>query len=45
LGREGDIVTDQIRSVDKGRIKGKIGVLNQKEINQLQEVLNQMFCY
>jgi mRNA interferase MazF len=44
MGKEGEIVTDQIRSVDKGRLRGKIGELNQKEIDQLQDILSQMLC-
>jgi mRNA interferase MazF len=44
MGKEGEIVTDQIRSVDRGRLRGKIGELNQKEIDQLQDILSQMLC-
>jgi mRNA interferase MazF len=43
-GRDGEIATDQIRVVDKGRLKRKIGMLNSSEISELQEVFNQMFC-
>ncbi|WP_390504088.1 type II toxin-antitoxin system PemK/MazF family toxin, partial [Phocaeicola vulgatus] len=31
-GRDGEIATDQIRTVDKGRLKRKIGNLNFSEI-------------
>ena len=43
-GREGEIATDQIRTVDKSRIKRKIGELNNREIEELKEVFRQMFC-
>ena len=41
---EGEIATDQIRTVDKSRIKRKIGELNNREIEELKEVFRQMFC-
>ena len=34
-GRDGEIATDQIRTVDKSRLKRKIGKLNNKEIEEL----------
>ena len=43
-GREGEIATDQIRTVDKGRLKRKMGSLTPNEVNKLREVLRQMFC-
>ena len=43
-GREGEIATDQIRTVDKSRLKRKIGDLNFSEIKRLKEVFHQMFC-
>ncbi len=43
-GREGEIATDQIRVVDKSRIKRKIGNLNLSEIKKLKDVFQQMFC-
>lgn len=43
-GRDGEIATDQIRTVDKRRLKRKIGELSDKEINQLRSVFNEMFC-
>ena len=43
-GRDGEIATDQIRTVDKGRLKRKIGNLNFSEIKRLREVFQQMFC-
>ena len=42
--REGEIATDQIRTVDKSRLKRKIGDLNFSEIKSLGEVFQQMFC-
>ena len=40
-GREGEIATDQIRTVDKSRLKRKIGDLNFSEIKRLREVFQQ----
>ena len=41
-GREGEIATDQIRTVDKSRIKRKIGELNNREIEELKEVFKRI---
>ncbi|MDU6255472.1 MAG: type II toxin-antitoxin system PemK/MazF family toxin, partial [Staphylococcus warneri] len=41
---DGEIATDQIRTVDKSRLKRKIGDLNFSEIKRLKEVFHQMFC-
>ena len=43
-GREGEIATDQIRTVEKVRLKRKMGSLTPNEVNKLWEVLRQMFC-
>ena len=43
-GRNGEIVTDQIRTVDKSRLKSKISTLSSVEQFALQDVLRQMFC-
>jgi mRNA interferase MazF len=43
-GRDGEIVTDQIRTVDKSRLKNKISMLSSDERTALQDVLRQMFC-
>ena len=43
-GRDGEIVTDQIRTVDKRRLKKKISSLSLSEQTALQNVLRQMFC-
>ena len=42
--RDGEIVTDQIRTVDKSRLKKKITTLSSDEQTALQDVLRQMFC-
>ena len=42
--REGEIATDQIHTVDKSRLKRKIGTLNSSEVKRLREVFRQMFC-
>ena len=41
---DGEIVTDQIRTVDKSRLKKKITTLSPDEQAELQDVLRQMFC-
>ncbi|MBR6171301.1 MAG: type II toxin-antitoxin system PemK/MazF family toxin [Bacteroidaceae bacterium] len=43
-GRDGEIVTDQIRTVDKSRLKKRITTLTPNEQAELQDVLRQMFC-
>ena len=43
-GRDGEIVTDQIRTVDKIRLKKRIATLSPDEQSELQNVLHQMFC-
>lgn len=43
-GRNGEIAVDQLRAIDKSRIKRKIGELNNREIKELKEVFRQMFC-
>ena len=44
MGRNGEIATDQIRTVDKRRLKKCIGALTADETASLQDVLRQMFC-
>lgn len=41
--RDGEIATDQIRTIDKCRLKGQIACLTDKERQALREVLLQMF--
>lgn len=43
-GRNGEIAVDQIRTIDKGRLKGKIGELNTDEIIKLRDIFHQMLC-
>ena len=43
-GRDGEIVTDQIRTVDKSRLKKIITTLSDEEQTELKDVLHQMFC-
>ncbi len=43
-GRDGEIAADQIRTVDKKRLKKAIGTLSSHEIAELQQILHQMFC-
>lgn len=44
MGRDGEIATDQIRTIDKRRLKNRIAMLSSGEIDTLQDVLRQMFC-
>lgn len=43
-GRNGEIAADQLRAIDKSRIKRKMGELSNIEIEELKEVFRQMFC-
>ncbi len=40
----GEIAADQIRTVDKKRLKKAIATLSSHEIAELQQILHQMFC-
>ena len=44
LNRDGEIATDQIRTIDKRRLKSRVATLASSEIAMLQDVLHQMFC-
>ena len=44
MGRDGEMATDQIRTIDKRRLKSRIAMLAVDEIAALQDVLHQMFC-
>jgi len=44
MGKEGEMATDQIRTIDRRRLRSRICVLSQDEIAKLQIVLMQMFC-
>ena len=44
MWRDGEIATDQIRTIDKRRLKNRIAALSIDEIAMLQDVLRQMFC-
>jgi mRNA interferase MazF len=43
-GKEGEVVLDQIRTVDKIRLKKKIGSLNAAANNQILEKLREIFA-
>ena len=43
IDKEGEIVTDQIRTIDKSRLKSKICSLSKPKITELKNVLAQMF--
>lgn len=42
--KEGQIAIDQIRAIDKSRIKEYLGALSDEEAESLRELLNEMFC-
>ena len=44
MDRDGEIATDQIRTIDKRRLKSRIATLTTDEIAKLQDILHQMFC-
>jgi mRNA interferase MazF len=41
-GKECWIVLDQIRAIDKSRLRDKIGELNRKDISELKNIINEM---
>jgi mRNA interferase MazF len=43
-GRDGQVVLDQIRTVDRGRLLKKLGRLNRKTSTKVLEVLQEMFA-
>lgn len=44
MDKKGEMATDQIRTIDRRRLKGRICVLSPAEIADLKSVLMQMFC-
>jgi len=44
MGRDGEIATDQIRTIDKRRLKKKISKIDESEKIKLQQVLQIMLC-
>jgi mRNA interferase MazF len=44
MNRDGEMATDQIRTIDKRRLKSRISSLTSDEVTALQDVLRQMFC-
>lgn len=43
-GKNGEIAADQLRTIEKSRIRSKIGELKFNEIEELREVFRQMLC-
>lgn len=43
-GKKGQIAIDQIRVVDKSRLKGLLDELSSDEEKALRDLLNEMFC-
>jgi mRNA interferase MazF len=44
LNKQVAAVCDQIRTIDKARLKGFIGALSDKDLNSLDEGLRQVLC-
>lgn len=44
-GRQGQIVLDQIRTVDKSRLVSKLGRLNNQTQGQVLSILGEMFAF
>jgi len=44
-GKDGQVVLDQIRTVDKGRLIKKLGSLNSKTAKQVSQALVEMFSF
>ena len=44
IERDGEIATDQIRTIDERRLKNRITTLTTVEIAKMQDVFRQMFC-
>jgi mRNA interferase MazF len=43
MKKEGWIMLDQIRCIDKSRLVKKLGVLEEKDIRKVKEILKEMF--
>ena len=43
-GNEGQIAIDQVRTIDKLRLKERISTLSEEDAERLRELLNEMFC-
>ena len=43
-GREGEIAADQVRTVDKSRLRGSLGKLDKATVEQLRRVFREMLC-
>ena len=44
-GKQGQVMLDQIRTIDKQRLIKKLGDLSKKEIKQVLSLLKEMFVY
>ena len=43
-GKGGQIAIDQVRTIDKLRLKERISTLSEEDAERLRELLNEMFC-
>lgn len=44
-GKNGQVMLDQIRTIDKQRLITKLGALSKKEIQEVLSILQEMFVY
>lgn len=44
-GKNGQVMLDQIRTIDKQRLIKKLGTLSKKEIKEVLSILQEMFIY
>ena len=44
-GKQGQVMLDQIRAIDKQRLIKKLGTLSNKEIKEVLSILQEMFIY
>ena len=44
-GKQGQVMLDQIRTIDKQRLIKKLGTLSNKEIKEVLSILQEMFIY
>lgn len=43
-GKDGQIAVDQLRTIDKSRLKDLIGVLSQEDAEALRDLIHRMYC-
>ena len=43
-GEKGMVMLDQLRTIDKKRLKGLAGKLHKRETDKIKEIINEMLC-